>query len=62
MPATLWPDWNCPPFWNVGGSCGASIPDVDRAKVWLDVPGIDVHRYGLLARWGALAALLTKNR
>ena len=25
-------------------------PDVERAKVWLDANGTDLHRYGLAAR------------
>jgi hypothetical protein len=25
-------------------------PEFDRAKVWLDVHGTDLHRYGLSAR------------
>jgi hypothetical protein len=27
-------------------------PDVERAKVWLDVHSTDLHRYGLSARRG----------
>jgi predicted metal-dependent hydrolase len=33
-------------FWRlVNGMC----PDAERAKVWLDVHGADLHRYGLSA-------------
>ena len=32
-------------------------PDCERAKVWLDVHGTDLHRYGLPARRGAVANL-----
>jgi hypothetical protein len=28
-------------------------PDVERAKVWLDINGTDLHRYGLSARRNA---------
>ncbi len=36
-----------PRFWRlVNGICS----DADRAKVWLDIHGTDLHRYGMPAR------------
>ncbi len=39
-----------PRFWRL---VGRLYPDVDRAKVWLDVNGTDLHRYGLPTRRAA---------
>lgn len=36
-----------PRFWRL---VGRLYPDADRAKVWLDVNGADLHRYGLPPR------------
>jgi predicted metal-dependent hydrolase len=38
-----------PRFWRL---VGRLYPNVERAKVWLDVHGTDLHRYGLTARRG----------
>ncbi len=35
-----------PRFWRL---VNRMCPDADRAKVWLDVHGADLHRYGLPA-------------
>ena len=39
-----------PRFWRL---VGRLYPDVERAKVWLDVNGTDLHRYGLPTRRAA---------
>jgi predicted metal-dependent hydrolase len=38
-----------PRFWRL---VGRLYPNVERAKVWLDVHGTDLHRYGLTTRRG----------
>ena len=43
-----------PRFWRL---VERLYPELERAKVWLDVHGTDLHRYGLPARRGAVANL-----